>query len=76
MSEPLTLPGRGWSVASFAAAGAALWVWPPLFGAVGLASALVAILRGDRLGRPALAVATACLVVGLLLHQLPDHVFA
>jgi hypothetical protein len=63
------------TVGAFAFAGGAVWVFPLATGAIGLALALVALARGDRLARHALVAVVIGTVVGLLLHQLPASFF-
>ena len=67
----LTGTGRGFVVAGFAFAAAAVWIVPIVTGLVGVAWGVVGVVRGDRLGRAVVAAAVGCAVVGVLLGQLP-----
>jgi hypothetical protein len=63
------------TVAAFAFAGAAVWLWPLAIGALGLAFGGIAAVRRERLAGAALATVVAATVLGLLLHQLPQSFF-
>jgi RsiW-degrading membrane proteinase PrsW (M82 family) len=58
-------------IGAFGFAGAAVWVFPVLCGAIALAFALVALYRRERLAPIAIGCIAAAVVVGLLLHLLP-----
>jgi hypothetical protein len=52
----------------------AIWLLPYVFGPVGMIFGGVALMRGDRRGRWVIVAAAACLVVGLLVNLVPDHI--
>lgn len=63
--------GSAFAVAAYLLAGAALWtVWPILTGPLGMASGLVAHLKGNRFGFPGAVVAGVATVLGLAIQQL------
>jgi hypothetical protein len=72
----LTRPGRGIAVVGFFVAASALWIYPILCGAIGVACGGYAMARRDRLGRILVAVSVACLVAGFFLQKLPEPFFS
>jgi hypothetical protein len=62
-------------VGAFGFAGAAVWVFPILCGALGLAFGLVALARHERLARIAILTVFVATGLGLVLHQLPASFF-
>ena len=56
------------------AAAMAIWLLPYVFGPVGMIFGGVAVMRGDRRGRWVIALAAFCLVLGLIVNLVPDHI--
>ena len=52
----------------------AIWLLPYVFGPLGMIFGGVAVLRGDRRGRWVIALAAFCLVLGLIVNMVPDHI--
>jgi hypothetical protein len=60
------------TVAAFAFGLAAVWLVPPVTGAVGIGFGTVALARHRRHAKQALIVAVVGTIVGVLLHMLPE----
>jgi len=58
-------------IGAFGFAGAAVWVFPVLCGAIAMVFALVALWRRERLAKVAMVTIVGAVVLGLLLHELP-----
>lgn len=56
------------------AAAMAIWLLPYVFGPLGMIFGAVAMMRGDRRGRWVIALAAGCLVLGLIVNLVPDHI--
>lgn len=56
------------------AAGMAIWLLPYVFGPLGMIFGGMAAVRGDRRGRWVIALAAFCLVLGLIVNLVPDHI--
>jgi hypothetical protein len=56
------------------AAAMAIWLLPYVFGPLGMIFGAVATMRGDRRGRWVIALAAGCLVLGLIVNLVPDHI--
>ena len=52
----------------------AIWLLPYVFGPLGMIFGAMAAMRGDRRGRWVVALAAGCLVLGLLVNLVPDHI--
>ncbi|MBV8691162.1 MAG: hypothetical protein JOY57_05845 [Actinobacteria bacterium] len=52
----------------------AIWLLPYVFGPLGMICGGMAVVRGDRRGRWVIALAAVCLVIGLLVNLVPDHI--
>lgn len=52
----------------------AIWLLPYVFGPLGMIFGTMAAMRGDHRGRWVIAVAAFCLVLGLIVNLVPDHI--
>jgi hypothetical protein len=62
---PSSREGRGFTIAAFVCALAALLIIPILFGPAGIALGVIGERKGDRLGRTAWILAIVGMVVGI-----------
>ena len=70
-STPLP-PGRLPACFGFGVAGLAMWVFPLVLGPIAVVLGLVALRRGEWLGRWVVLAGIVGLVLGLVIEALPD----
>jgi hypothetical protein len=67
-------PGQLAAILGVFAAAFAIWILPLVLGPLAMVLGSVAMARGERRGLWVIGLAVVCIVLGLIVHALPDKV--
>jgi hypothetical protein len=67
-------PGQLSAILGVFAAGFAIWILPYIMGPLAIIFGIVAYVKGERRGLWVIGLAVVCIVLGLIVHALPDEV--
>ena len=67
-------PGQLAAILGVFAASFAIWILPYILGPIAIIFGIVAIVRGERRGLWVIGLAVVCIILGLIVHAIPDDV--
>lgn len=67
-------PGQLAAILGVFAAGFAIWILPYILGPIAIIFGIVAMVRGERRGLWVIGLAVVCIILGLIVHAIPDNV--
>jgi len=67
-------PGQLAAILGVFAASFAIWILPYILGPIAIIFGIVAMVRGERRGLWVIGLAVVCIILGLIVHAIPDDV--
>jgi hypothetical protein len=67
-------PGQLAAILGVFAASFAIWILPYILGPIAIIFGIVAMVKGERRGLWVIGLAVVCIILGLIIHAIPDDV--